>query len=809
MADTQLFRLKGATEIMRIPTEQVDGQNLINWGSIEKVFPGVKRVKNGKDAIPRYIKYFPGTVLDVELTSTPEGHIRVDSSAAAPSLVPTIAINVALTNGHIDAHADAPADSSGHPSNEDNVVKGLRVTSALAEMPKGVNNGVNYVLSSDASISRQTSRFKIKTASKTTPSFVDVVKRASEIAKETNGVQQKELIQEQQAKDHHEEIMKLQMALAARQEKMEQLQKQTIDQQEELKQLAIDHHEEIKQLQINTLGQLAVLQSRVQAIFTQIYELHEYTIPRLFVFLPQDPSSWDAINPLSNKFRLHFLCECGEHTKSNSSRAEISHEIHFAKHEGYVINRPSQFFTQYGHYVLTIINMLKFGITVAGVVVPPISHLVSSDAIDQVADDIKKMKDFEPGMDHIINWMDKVSTDEGEPVDESARQMKPKEALEGDELRKLYNFLKDKDENKTLGNLYKTVTDEGNVKWVCIDHFRHTYQENAAREFQRLLDSVGGSFNENTGKVEVRLRSKVLAEAFFAALVKARSVLELDIDFDWACTTSDLEALEDTLKKTRVSILRLDLGQFRPGVASILLAVSTQYDVIFRIKDLPNMTMLHILLSGEQIKFLGISPKKSAHGCKMYCELAPGSIGKREFEMMAEALKTNLTLTTLSFENISTRAITKSATLSGITTNTSTVVTTTTVPGQPTKITTTTSKAKSTQLLRNLIEDNKAQALANALKINSTLKTLILKGNKITSIGAQMLAEALNSKSTLSTLDLTANSIKHDGAKALAEALKTNKTLITLNLDGNEITSIGAQALAEALETNSTVSISS
>jgi hypothetical protein len=90
----------------------------------------------------------------------------------------------------------------------------------------------------------------------------------------------------------------------------------------------------MKGMHKRALCQLAVLQSRVQAILTQTYELCEYPIPHLFVILPQDISRWDAISLFLNKFRLYFSCECGEHTKSISSNKEITHDIHFAKHEG-------------------------------------------------------------------------------------------------------------------------------------------------------------------------------------------------------------------------------------------------------------------------------------------------------------------------------------------------------------------------------------------------------------------------------------------------------------------------------------------
>ncbi|KFH71343.1 hypothetical protein MVEG_01643 [Podila verticillata NRRL 6337] len=81
------------------------------------------------------------------------------------------------------------------------------------------------------------------------------------------------------------------------------------------------------------------------------------------------------------------------------------------------------------------------------------------------------------------------------------------------------------------------------------------------------------------------------------------------------------------------------------------------------------------------------------------------------------------------------------------------------------------------ELGTNLIGDNGAQALSEALKINSTLTTLNLRSNFIGDDGAQALAEALKTNSTLSVLDLSDNSIGNYGVQALSEALKTNSTI--------------------------------
>jgi len=83
--------------------------------------------------------------------------------------------------------------------------------------------------------------------------------------------------------------------------------------------------DEMKELQLQALDRLAQLQNGVQALLTQTYELHEYPIPRLFIVLPDDRSSWNPLDFFSNKFRLYFLCECGEHTKATKSN--IPHRI--------------------------------------------------------------------------------------------------------------------------------------------------------------------------------------------------------------------------------------------------------------------------------------------------------------------------------------------------------------------------------------------------------------------------------------------------------------------------------------------------
>ncbi|KAF9569199.1 hypothetical protein EC968_002670 [Mortierella alpina] len=785
MEETQSFRLPGTKEIVKIPIQHVDGQPVIYWQSIEQVFPGVKGVKNGDVAIPCYIKYFPGVVLDVLLSSATK-HVHGKSAGDAANMVPTVALNPALAVDPTDAAADPAAETSS----EVKLIEQLQVTSVLAKTP--ISDIGTRSLSSGPSVSLPSFTSDAKTSFKPAL-FMKVVKLASKRANESHGwVQQQELSDKMDYMiKSQEELKRLQKAFDAKQdemnksqEDMKRLQEAFNAKQEEMKQLALAHHEEMKQMQQRALDQLAVLQSRVQAVLTQTYELHEYPIPRLFIVLPQYPSGWDILEPFTDKYRLYFLCECGEHTRAAGSNNAIPHEIHLAKHEGYEIVRPTDFFQQYGPYVLTILKMLKYGVSVASVTVPAVAHLINADALDQVAKGLQHLKDcIEPGMDQVISKIEKDSVDEGEPVESFADQMESKEALEGADLRKLETFLKDKDGNKVLGNLYRTVTDEGHVKWVCMDHYRENYNKTAAEVFRRAVNSLGGSFDENNGLVKVKLGSRESANQFYLVLEKARSVHELHISLDWVFTGADVKALEDALKKSVVSILHVDLQHFRPSLSNKLSSLPTRYEILCRVTNPPNMRSIHIVLPKDIIKLSNFNPSRPPHLRKLSFEMA---VGGSDLRMYTEAFKTGSNAITLYWGN-STRVDGAQALAEALKTN---------------------SALTSLNLYNSWIGSDGATALAEVLKTNSALTSLNLYSNAIGDDGAKALAEALTTNSALTYLNLRQNSIGSEGAKALAKALKTNSALTTLKLEGNSIGDDGAKALAEARKTNSTLAIS-
>jgi len=356
---------------------------------------------------------------------------------------------------------------------------------------------------------------------------------------------------------------------------------------EQMQKVLDSKQDEIKELQIQALDRLALLQKSVQALLTQTYELHEYPIPRLFIVLPEDSSSWNPLDRLTHKFRLYFLCECGEHTKSINTK--FPHHIHLAKHEGYELARPTEFFQRYGPYVLTILQMLKYGLTVAGVAVPALTQLIRPEDVEKVKEGLKSLTNtLEPGVNQAIEHIEKVTADQGQAVVELSESMDSNEALEGADLRQLESFLKTKDEHRVLGNLYRTVTGEGHVKWVCIDHYRENYHEKAAQAFRNAVAALHGLFDENIGRVEVRLRSKLQADQFYQDLEKARSVYELKLELDWETTQGDFKRLRNALSKTSVGVLELHLTQHDVRTRDILNR-NQWYDPVLDIIRLPSI----------------------------------------------------------------------------------------------------------------------------------------------------------------------------------------------------------------------------
>ena len=167
-------------------------------------------------------------------------------------------------------------------------------------------------------------------------------------------------------------------------------------------------------------------------------------------------------------------------------------------------------------------------------------------------------------MEQVICHLENAILSEGTAAREFVAQKESSAALEDSQLLQLEAVLKKTDQNKPLGTLFKTVTSAGDVKWACVNHFREHHPEEAAQALREILLSSHGKFDENLGRVEVRLTSAQKANEFYQALEKTKSVLELKITLEWEVYNTDLQQLRDSLLKTNIGALEFDIRRGAP-----------------------------------------------------------------------------------------------------------------------------------------------------------------------------------------------------------------------------------------------------
>ena len=105
-------------------------------------------------------------------------------------------------------------------------------------------------------------------------------------------------------------------------------------------------------------------------------------------------------------------------------------------------------------------------------------------------------------------------------------------------------------------------------------------------------------------------------------------------------------------------------------------------------------------------------------------------------------------------------------------------------------------------LSRNNIKAKCGRLFSDSLKVNGTLESLTLAENALGSRGARLLSEGLRVNTSLRHLDLSLNSIDSEGAESIADTIRVNASLTSLKLQGNNIGDPGANKVSEALKDN-------
>ncbi|KAI1300843.1 hypothetical protein EDD11_005933 [Mortierella claussenii] len=682
----QSFRLESDGPLTRIEvsTDEETGLKVVFWDDIAFQFPGIHCVKNKDIAIsfardakrrriePLCIKYHPGVVLDVILSSNVAVHDQGSTlQRSIGSVGSSLSVPIPYSDSSSVGHFSPIDDTQGSPlaqtfsnlfvdtsygvrdgyrgiQRQDTGSTMIRTPSSLSRSPSTSRSSTNTPWEMSSSEPKATT----PTASQLVPRIQSTLQASAQLFGHFE--QSIKSGQMHQAESIKQEIRDSFTNLQAEVARNQELQLQML----ELQRTAAEMQQRMLTMQQQALDRLSVIQSRVQALLTQTYELHEYPIPRLFIVLPREPQRRDTLlRPFTSRFRLYFLCECrgndrqlykplhdhrpNHHPHHSTSARSIASDgsgssmsvdsvtesglkktptqyIHLAMHEGYDLDRPNEFFRKYGTHILTLLQMLKYGVVAAGFIVSPLANLKLADGIDKVQRGLEFTRDMEPKVDYAIQYLESLAqhyntaadgvddldiglTPDGSHPDRNSDGTKEQvqdptsslEALEGADLRHLSTFLKVRDEGRALGNLYRIVTNEGHVKWVCLDHYRENYRDSAIQQFRDAVAVNNGLFEEATGKVSIRLSSSAVAKQFMEALERAKFIQELILVLNWETTLEDLRLLRDSIRKTNVVSLKLDFCNMQ-GPARDLFNRSRRYDPVLQTMANTKIQAFHV-----------------------------------------------------------------------------------------------------------------------------------------------------------------------------------------------------------------------
>ena len=283
---------------------------------------------------------------------------------------------------------------------------------------------------------------------------------------------------------------------------------------------------------------------RLKHVMTQISEIHEFTTPRYFFILPtkSDESTLKntLFNPFHIQYKLYFLCECSDEPD----------KLHVAPHEGYTIKKTREFFAKYGSHLRTTLNVARALFVIGGLVLPQLGHL-SIHAGNLMAPVGGTLHESHMGekftvIDQALDRIDRQSTS----LDSSVLKAKKSQrvAMEGAQLRQLESYLQLIDRSHSLGNLYRTITDDGHVRWVCLEHYDTIGHSRKMLEHIRQFEAFGGTFDQSTheGVINGMTITAKNIDTLCDALKKGFKILSLTFE---RCTLneSDLSKFFDAM----------------------------------------------------------------------------------------------------------------------------------------------------------------------------------------------------------------------------------------------------------------------
>ncbi|CAF3985371.1 unnamed protein product, partial [Rotaria sp. Silwood1] len=159
------------------------------------------------------------------------------------------------------------------------------------------------------------------------------------------------------------------------------------------------------------------------------------------------------VNDEQNWFRIHykvyFICECSHEPN----------EMHVAPHEGYLIGKPRDFVVRYASYLRTTLDIVRILVSCGRFIL--LQNDGTSELTFNTSEEQEIIKQQLKLIEALINKFDNKRT--RPDLSMTGIQKSRGTSLQEEELRELETYLQVVDNKCTLGNLYRTITVNGQV----------------------------------------------------------------------------------------------------------------------------------------------------------------------------------------------------------------------------------------------------------------------------------------------------------------------------------------------------------
>ncbi|KAG0346958.1 hypothetical protein BG004_000421 [Podila humilis] len=360
------------------------------------------------------------------------------------------------------------------------------------------------------------------------------------------------------------------LQIMANMEYQQQMLQQRIDQHGILSSCSSSEQKEINrmlneiQVQNHYACQLDIF-NRCNTAIKSAHRQLELASPRLFLVLPDVTPTVNHRQSMENThFRLYFLCDFNyrqamspwnQYQITSCGTASPQH-IHITNHPGYEIDRPREFFSNFGHYALTVLEMVSNGFQDDIFFVPPIESMEILN--------VPGAKDHSEARQYHQHHHSHLSQNNIRPLVNRAiaylRDLFPTRQvwtqwLSVSQTRRISSFLKlTVPDIQGMGGLHRTSY-KSDAIWLCKGHAQYQAKVLPLYSFIR---SHHATADLQFGKVNITVSSPTMANQLTTMLCDSGCVYDLSIRFGWEPSRTFLAEFLRKLAASPVRILELE-----------------------------------------------------------------------------------------------------------------------------------------------------------------------------------------------------------------------------------------------------------